>query len=103
MPHFFGFHAISRVFVQFCEIYIKLGHIYSQKNDGRVQRTMFSTPADMSNMGSQGVQYLVIHWDKITRSPHGNQILFLMAVLDSYQRGFTIFENKYQKLTIAAI
>ena len=40
--------------MQFCEIYIKFGHIYSQKNDGRVQRTMFSTPADVSKMGSQG-------------------------------------------------
>ena len=33
---------------------------------------MFSTPAGLSNMGSQGVQNLVIHWKKITRSPQGN-------------------------------
>ena len=34
---------------------------------------MFSTPAGLSNMSSQGGQYLVIHWEKITRSPCGNQ------------------------------
>ena len=33
---------------------------------------MFSTPAGLSNMSSQGGQYLVIHWEKITRSPCGN-------------------------------
>ena len=33
---------------------------------------MFSTPAGLSNMGSQGIQNLVIHWKKITRSPQGN-------------------------------
>ena len=58
LPHFFGFHAISRVFAQFCEVYLKLGHIYSQKNGGRVGRAMFSTPAGLSNMGSQGVKNL---------------------------------------------
>ena len=30
---------------------------------------MFSTPTVLSNTGSQGVQYLVIHWKKITCSP----------------------------------
>ena len=65
LPHFFGFHAISRVFAQFCEVYLKLGHIYSQKNDGRVQRAMLSTPAGLSNMGSQGVQYSGFHWMKL--------------------------------------
>ena len=35
-------------------------------------RTISSTPGVLSNMGTQGIQNLVIHWKKITRSPHGN-------------------------------
>ena len=30
------------------------------------------TPNALSNMGSQGVQNLIIHWEKIIRSPCGN-------------------------------
>ena len=30
------------------------------------------TPNALSNMGSQGVQNLIIHWEKIIRGPCGN-------------------------------
>ena len=54
LPHFLGFHAISRVFTYFCDKYSKLGHIYKIKSGSQLVPTIFRTPSTLSNMGSQG-------------------------------------------------
>ena len=71
LPHFFGFHAISPVFMLIWKLHLKFGQNYTIKVGARLGRTIFSALTGLLKIDTGRDPNLTTHWEKSPKTPGG--------------------------------